>query len=75
MNPHRLYFAAIDAGSFVATAIVILYAEEWISESQFEDWYGPAVWACLKIPYFVVFHEKWIGILGPIRTGLRRLFS
>lgn len=68
------YLRLLDLGGFIATLILLVAAEEWITEEQMQTAYEPFVWACLKLPYFVILHEKWIDVLTGLRNLLRPMF-
>lgn len=65
----------MNLGAFIATAILLIASEGWITEEQMETAYSPFVWCCMKIPYFVIYHEWWIDVLADMRNGLRAMFT
>lgn len=58
--PLTAYIRVLFYGSLAATAVLVLGRFGVLTDDQFEAAYAPAVWACYKVPGFVLAHEAWI---------------
>lgn len=61
------YLRGISAGACLATAILIAGRDGWLTDEQFHAAYVPAVWACYRLPLFVIEHERWIEVFAAVR--------
>jgi hypothetical protein len=73
--PFVAYLRLMSADAFVATVVLVLGADGWISPEQFQTLYSPAVWACLKLPFFTLEHERWIEVVALGRIIARAFWT
>jgi len=59
----------LSALAFVATLIVAAYGAGVLSDGQMKVAYEPCAWLCLNVPGFVEEHERWIEVVGMLRTA------